>query len=181
MTEQEQPRPVVKRRKVLARLVGALRSRRGITQVRLGQELGLSQSAIDRLETGASSITTETLQDLGVAMGTTGSFLLCLLEALTEDLTEDGYAVIPSPPRRSKEEAGPPVPGMTDAILVAHVTLWLEGNRALSGFEVSGSVGGSAATASPVDGFYRCLGQGARGPAAGGYQAVAARVLATPT
>lgn len=77
---------------------------------------------------------------------------MCLLEALVQDLSKDGYEVVASPKRRSKDTK--PDAALGGSILSAYVTTWLERNRDLPAFYVHGSVDGRQVTTVAAPGGY---------------------------
>jgi transcriptional regulator with XRE-family HTH domain len=179
MNANEQLR-LVSRRELHGRTLAALRGRQKLTQVQLGVRMRMSQSVLDRLESGTTSLTFEMFLNYTEAIQTSGRFVVCLLEELVHALSEDGYEVVASPQRRSKEDAKPADAALGGSILAAYVTTWLERNRDHPGFYVSGSVDGLQATDSPVDASHQVPGQPAEG-APVDYVPVSAAVAVEPT
>ena len=120
----------------------------------VAERAALTQSTVDRLESGRTSLTVETFLDLAAALQTSGPFLACMLDALTEDLGADGYEVVASPPRGARSGDELPTPALAGRVLAGYVTAWLERNRDIPGFSVGGSVDGWREAAQPVAGSY---------------------------
>jgi len=154
MLEPRQGRRPVLRREVIGRLLAAFRTRQRVTQVEVAERAALTQSTVDRLESGRTSLTVETFLDLAAALQTSGPFLACMLDALTEDLGADGYEVVASPPRGARSGDELPTPALEGRVLAGYVTAWLERNRDVPGFNVAGSVDGWHEAAQPVPGSY---------------------------
>ena len=154
MPESRQDRRPVLRREVIGRLLAAFRVRQGVTQVEVAERALLTQSTVDRLESGRTSLTVETFLDIASALQTTGPFLACVLAALTEDLVADGYEVVASPPRGARRGGELPAPSLAGRVLAGYVTAWLERNRDVPSFSVVGSMDGRHETAQPFPSSY---------------------------
>ncbi len=154
MLDPQSESRAVLRKELQGRLIAGLRVRQKLTQAELGDRLELSQSAIDRLEAGHSSIGLETLFDFAGALASSGAFVVCLLDALIEEVIRDGYLVVASPPRRSQRQGSLPAPALSGRVLAAYVTAWLERNRDAPPFAVHGTVDGWRVAEPPVHSEY---------------------------
>lgn len=56
-------------RQVLARNVRRLRTKRGLSQEALAEEVGLRQAQVSEIESGANNITLDNLHRLAIALG----------------------------------------------------------------------------------------------------------------
>jgi transcriptional regulator with XRE-family HTH domain len=129
MTEHEPLARPVLRKDLSGRLLASLRVRRGLTQQALGAALGMSQSGVDRIESGASSLPLELVLDFAAAMETSGTFVVSLLDSLMAELQRDGYTIVPSPRRRTGAGTVLPQPALAGSILAGYITGWLERHR----------------------------------------------------
>ncbi len=134
-----QPR-VLWRKELAGRLIGAIRIRQGLRQVDIAASVDLTQATLDRLESGRSALTFETLLDLAECLGTTGPSIACLLDALVHDLAAEGYEVLRSPPRGGRAGVTLPESDLDGRVLAAYVGGWLERNRDLPELNVPRAV-----------------------------------------
>ena len=140
MTNGNHQHGVLRRKDLAGGLIGAIRIRQGLRQVDIAASADLTQPTLDRLESGRTALTLETLHDLAECLGTTAASITCLLDALIQDLAAEGYKVLRSPPRGGRTGVTLPESVLTRRGLAAYVGSWLEQNRDLPDVNVSRAV-----------------------------------------